>query len=262
MLISDLRAALNNQEVQLYYQPQMHLASHKITGAEALLRWTHPRHGCVPPDQIMPLAENSGMIRQLTLYVLDMAIRQCRQWHMSGHKLNISVNLSTLNLLDQGISVEIDRLVGHYQLPHDALTLEITETAFMSDIERAVITLNNLHEKGIRISVDDYGTGFSSLAYLKRLPVNELKIDRSFVMNMETSDNDAVIVRSTIDLAHNLSLNVVAEGVEDKETMNVLKGLGCDSVQGYHLGKPMPADEFEKWLNRQQSAYTEPSCLL
>ena len=253
-LISDLRTALKNGDVQLHYQPQMHLASQEITGVEALLRWSRPRYGRVPPDQVIPLAENTGLIRQLTLYVLEMAIRQCCQWHNSGHDINVSVNLSTLNLQDKDISTEIERLVAHYSLPYEALTLEITETAFMSDIERAVITLNSLHEKGIRISVDDYGTGFSSLAYLKRLPVHELKIDRSFVMNMETDDNDAVIVRSTIDLAHNLSLNVVAEGVEDKETMITLHALGCDSIQGYHLGKPMPAEDFEKWLNRRQSA--------
>ncbi len=251
-LIGDLRMALRNGDVQLHYQPQMNLASGAITGVEALLRWTHPQHGNIPPDQIIPLAENTGLIRQLTLHVLDSAISQCCQWRARGIDINVSVNLSALNLQDLELCSDIIAMIRHYDLPWDALTLEITETAFMSNIDKALTILNELHAHGILISVDDYGTGFSSLAYLKRLPVTELKIDRSFIMNMETNDNDAVIVRSTIDLAHNLSLRVVAEGVEDAETLITLNVLGCDAVQGYHIGKPMPADAFEQWLGEHE----------
>lgn len=249
-LVSDLRNAIAGSEIGLHYQPLVDNNSGRTIGVEALLRWEHDQHGPISPDQIVLLAENTGLIHSLTSYVINTAVCQNRLWKDSGFDIRVCINLSAMNLQDRNLVDEIDCILERWNMPPSSLALEITESAFMSDIETAIETLNNLYQRGISLSVDDYGTGFSSLAYLKRLPVSELKIDKSFILNMTDDDNDAVIVRSTIDLAHNLGLRVVAEGVENRDTLELLKLLGCDITQGYYLSRPVPAAKVCDWLKQ------------
>jgi len=252
-LMAELRNAVSKNTLELHYQPKCDVSTNDIQSAEALLRWNHHEHGFVPPEEIISLAEQTGFIHDITVWVLETAIKQATQWIKKGIKLNIAVNLSAHNLQDEKIVKFIRELLAETGFSPKYLTLEITENAMMADPEHAVKILGHLSAMGIRLAVDDFGTGFSSLGYLKRLPVNELKIDKSFVMDMVKNDNDAVIVRSTIDLAHNLGLKVVAEGVEDKDTMDLLKILLCDTAQGYLISKPIPAKDFEVWLKSQKS---------
>jgi diguanylate cyclase len=247
-LLGGLRRALERDELVLHYQPKADLHTGKVLGAEALVRWHHPAHGLLGPGEFIPLAERTGLIHPLTRWVLDAALRQAAAWRRAGHQLSVAVNVSTRSLLDREFPDQVaDRLTA-WEVPATSLVLEVTESAVMADPVLALEILGRLHALGVGLALDDFGTGYSSMAYLKALPVDELKVDRSFVGQMATSNSDAVIVRSTIDLGHNLGLHVVAEGVENQATWEELAALGCDTAQGYHLGRPMPADELEQWL--------------
>ena len=257
-LLSELRHAVEAGELRLFLQPKVALADGRLAGAEALLRWQHPQRGLVPPMEFIPFAEQTGFVRRLTLWVFEEAARQWRSLQARG-PVRVSVNLSTRDLLDLELAAKLAALLRRHGAPAGGFCLEITESAIMDDPARAEATLNALSASGFKLSIDDFGTGYSSLAYLKRLPVDELKIDRSFVMAMTQDADDAKIVRSTIDLAHNLGLSVVAEGIENAAVYAQLRELGCDEGQGYHMGRPMPAADFGVWAQRwlaQQGAGT------
>jgi len=247
-LIQDLRHAIRHNELELYFQPKVDIYENIPVGAEALLRWKHPELGFIAPDQLVDIAEGVGLIDELTSWVMNRAIAQCAIYHKEGLQLGISINLSVKNLLNDQLSSEIRELLERHQIDSRFVTFEITESSMMDNPENSIKVLNELSEIGVGISVDDFGTGFSSLAYLKQLPVSELKIDKSFVMEMAQNDSDAVIVHSTIELGHNLGLYVVAEGVENQQTCDIIKHYGCDMVQGYFISRPLPANEFMAWL--------------
>jgi diguanylate cyclase (GGDEF)-like protein len=247
-LVAELRRAIRNRELVLHYQPKAALRSGQVASVEALVRWLHPERGLIPPDEFVPLAERTGLMKPLTSYVIDEALRQCAEWRDRGLNLAVAVNLSTRNLLDVSFPEEVAELLRARGVEPSLLEFEITESTVLIDPARSKLVLDRLSAMGLRLSIDDFGTGYSSLAYLKRLPLNELKIDRSFVMHMLENDDDAVIVRSTIDLGRNLGLEVVAEGVEDASTWDALASLGCDVAQGYFLSRPVPAEELGKWL--------------
>ncbi|HEV8681837.1 MAG TPA: EAL domain-containing protein [Actinomycetota bacterium] len=247
-LAGELRRALRDNELVLHFQPKVELRSGRVAGVEALLRWHHPRRGLLPPDEFVPLAEHTGLMRPLTLYVLDAALGECRTLHDLGLPVSVSVNLSARNLSDLGLPDEVVRLLHKWDIDPRFLELEITETSLMVDPARAMDVLARLSARRIRLSIDDFGTGYSSLAFLRQLPVDEIKIDKSFVMNMLSDENDAVIVRSTIDLGRNLGLRVVAEGVESEEIWDRLAVMGCDLAQGHYLAEPMPPEALAAWL--------------
>jgi diguanylate cyclase (GGDEF)-like protein len=251
-LVGDLREAIAAGSLDVYFQPQLDPWSGEITGVEALLRWQHPVHGFVPPDQFVHLAEQHGLIEKLTLFVLNAALAQSRRWRDRGLNLAVSVNLSPHSLRDARLVRTIGALLKRHRLPPESLVLEITENAVMANPGKALAILSTLHDAGILLSIDDFGTGYSSLGYLRRLPLHELKIDRSFVTDLCRNDDDRFIVRTVIDLGHNLGLRVVAEGVEDRETLDLVASLGCTLVQGYHIGRPMPARELESFLKSRQ----------
>lgn len=248
-LLSELRYAVDHNQLRLYIQPKVNAATGHIIGGEALVRWLHPQRGLVPPMRFIPFAEQVGFIRVLTNWMLEEAAKMARDLVAAGMPMKLSVNLSTRDLMDQELPARIHKLVGKYDINPALLCLEITESAIMDDPQRAMQTLERLSEMGFLLSIDDFGTGYSSLAYLKKLPVNELKIDQSFVMSMERDLQDAKIVRSTIELAHNLGLRVVAEGVESAKSWKMLKKLHCDELQGYFIAKPMPGPDFVAWVN-------------
>jgi diguanylate cyclase (GGDEF)-like protein len=241
-LAGGLRSAIIQGEIQLYYQPKADLRDGRIVGVEALARWDHPEFGIIGPSEFVPIAEQTGLITPLTSFVLDAALRQIREWKDSGLELSVAVNLSARSFLDTQLAVEIPRLLARWDVEAELLELEITESMLMTDPARAEATLERLSQIGLTLSVDDFGTGYSSLANLKRLPVDVIKIDKSFVMEMAVDASDAAIVRSTIELAHNLGLRVVAEGVESEDAWRQLEALGCDYAQGYYLSRPLPAD--------------------
>ncbi len=249
-LLGELRRAVEGGQLRLFLQPKVDLRSGRIVSAEALVRWEHPQRGLVPPMQFIPFAEQTGFIRQLSAWVVAASARAWRQAHDRGQVLRISVNLSTRDLMDQDLPLKIRAAIDAEGAPPSALCLEITESAIMDDPARALSTLEQLSAMGFKLSIDDFGTGYSSLAYLKRLPVDELKIDKSFVMAMERDQDDAKIVRSTIELAHNLGLSVVAEGLETLQAWQLLARLGCDEGQGYLIAKPMPQDDLLPWLQQ------------
>jgi EAL domain-containing protein (putative c-di-GMP-specific phosphodiesterase class I) len=253
-LLGELRRGLENKELVLFYQPKADIKTGKVTSVEALLRWQHPEHGLTFPDDFIPLAEHTGLIRPLTLYVLNEALAQCHQWQEQGLTLNIAVNLSARNLLDSELPDDVAQLLDTWQVDPSLLKLEITENTIMVDPPKALEVLTKLRDLGVGLSIDDFGTGYSSLSYLRKLPVEEIKIDRSFVMNMPQSENDQQIVRSTIDLASGLGLKVVAEGVETKDTWRELAEFGCDVVQGYFLTRPIPPQELVEWLAKPVDA--------
>ncbi len=258
MLLTDLREAIRKKEsLSLHFQPKIHLKKNRIHGVEALLRWNHPELGMIPPDQFIPLTEQAGIIRSLSNWVLRAALAQQAAWREAGLDLSVSVNLSIKDLQDLSVPLMIKDLLKEYQLEPSTLMLEITETSMMLDPDRTYEVISNLHALGVQLSIDDFGTGYSSLAYLKQLPAEELKIDKSFVRNMLIDDNDEVIVRATIDLAKNLGLAVIAEGVESMEILTRLKELNCDLAQGYYICKPLPAKELEEWL--RTSPYAAPA---
>ena len=246
--LSEFRRAIDGGELVVHYQPIIDLPELRVHGAEALVRWQHPEQGLIPPAEFIQIVEQTGLIGPLTRYVLDSAIGQCAHWRLTGDDLSVSVNLSVRNLLDRNLVRDIERLLSAHVLPPQALKLEITESMIMSDPDRSLATIAQLSELGVRFSVDDFGTGYSSLAYLSRLPIDELKIDRSFVSLMLTDASDLIIVRSTINLAHDLGLTIVAEGVEDESTLQWLAKLGCDHAQGYHISRPIPPVQFADWI--------------
>jgi EAL domain-containing protein (putative c-di-GMP-specific phosphodiesterase class I) len=250
-LVADLRRALDAEELILHYQPKLDLQRRVVVGVEALVRWQHPRLGLLQPGAFVEMAEHTGLIKPLTHYVLTHALRQCAAWRADGLELQVAVNVSPRSLLDRALPATVAAALDEAGLDATRLKLEITETAIMVDPAAALQVLEQLAATGIALSIDDFGTGYSSLAYLRRLPVEEVKIDRSFVQNMAREDGDRVIVRSTIDLACNLGLTVVAEGVEDGETLEQLAGLGCDEAQGYFISPPLPAAELSAWLTEQ-----------
>jgi diguanylate cyclase (GGDEF)-like protein len=252
-LVGELRQAIENDELALEYQPKMDSRTEALVGVEALMRWRHKVYGEIPPDEFIPIAENTGLIKQLSTWAIRSALRQGTEWHKKGFRFNIAVNISARNLLDPDFPDVLTGLFAAQGFPSSLLMIEITETSIMSDPDYAMETINRLHKMGIQFSIDDFGTGYSSLSYLKRLPINEIKIDQSFVVDMLTNENDAVIVRATVELAHNLGLKVVAEGVENQETLDALRGLGCDILQGYYFSKSLSPDDFEVWWSEKTS---------
>jgi diguanylate cyclase len=247
-LLGELRHALEHDELVLYYQPKISFKTNSIIGVEALVRWKHPQRGVIPPYEFIGLAERTGLIKPLTMWVFDTGKRQLEILHQRGADLSVSINLSARNLQDSELPGQIAKILKTNGVPPNLLELEITETAIMIEPARAMETLNHLKTMGLRFSIDDFGTGYSSLGYLKKLPVNAIKIDRSFIKDMVVDEDDTAIVRSTIDLAHNLGLAVIAEGVETKAVYDKLAAMGCDEAQGYYMCKPLPTDELEHWL--------------
>jgi diguanylate cyclase (GGDEF)-like protein len=247
-MIADLRDAIKRKDITVVFQPKLAPATGRVTGAEALARWHHPVHGTVAPDEFIPLAEHSGLVRALTLHVLEIALRRCAGWRQAGHDLHVAVNLSPNSLLDADLPDVVARLLGQAGVPAGALTLEITESSIMADPTGSLVTLDRLHELGVKLSIDDFGTGYSSLGRLRELPIDEVKIDRSFVQRIAVDHRDLAVVRSAVQLGHALDLEVVAEGVEDRDTYAHLLREGCDLVQGYFVAKPLGADEFIAWL--------------
>ena len=251
VLVSELRHAIKGEELELYYQPKIDIKTGRIRGLEALVRWNHAQKGYIKPDEFIPLAEYTGLIKPLTSWVTKTAMHQQMKWQQGGMdtEIVISVNLSSINLLDPSFSEEVEGLMRMNAIMPGSFEFEITESAVMADPELALKTVKKLSGMGIRLSIDDFGTGYSSLAYLKKLPVDEIKIDKSFVMNMINDEKDEMIVRSTIDLAHNMGHDVIAEGVDSEEIWNKLAKLKCDAAQGYYLCVPLPAEELIRWLD-------------
>ena len=247
-ILSELRHAITRDELELHYQPKIEASSDCAAHAEALVRWRHPEHGLMSPDEFIPIAEQSGNIALITRWVLRRAITDCARWTAAGVDIAVAVNLSALDLFDAELPAYIGGLLHDASLPPAKLALEITESAIMSDPAHALGVLRDLKQRGLTLAIDDYGTGYSSLAHLKRLPVDELKIDKSFVLNLRAdAADDLVIVRSTIELGHNMGLRVIAEGVENDEAWQLLKGLGCDMAQGFFFARPLPLEEFLAW---------------
>jgi diguanylate cyclase (GGDEF)-like protein len=265
-LVAELRHAIESNALELHYQPQVEMRTGEVTGVEALLRWNHPRHGFVPPDEFIPLAEHSGLIRPLTTWVLDTALRQLRTWRDVGVELMMAVNVSPRSLTDPGFAAEIRFLLDRYGVAPTQLMLELTETSVMTDAADRLGLLEQLAATGVQLSIDDFGTGYSSLARLARLPVNEVKIDRSFVMAMGSDRSAATIVRSTVELSRSLGLRSVAEGVEDLTAWQMLADLHCDGAQGYLISRPVPPaalpDVIAQWTrNRELLEEPEPVAL-
>jgi diguanylate cyclase (GGDEF)-like protein len=249
-LLGELRRAVDAGELVLHYQPKMSLVDSRVNGAEALVRWRHPQRGFVPPSEFIPFAEQTGYISAITKWVLGKAIEQCGVWERIGLRIRMSVNISARDLqLGDALVQHVAQALVAAELPAGMLCLEITESGLMEDPGSAQSTLRKLRELGVATSIDDYGTGYSSLAYIKQLAVNELKIDRAFVAGMEADRRNAAIVRSTIELGHNLGLVVVAEGVETDHELAELRRFGCDAAQGFYFARPMPAASFERWLS-------------
>jgi len=252
-LAGELRRAIENDELVVHFQPKAELASGRIVGAEALVRWQHPNRGLIPPGTFVPVAERTGLIKPLTGYVLESALKQCSAWNTAGFDLHIAVNLTIPDLLDLELPDRIALLLVETGVRPEQLELEITETTILADPFRVRQVLARLNEMGLGLAIDDFGTGYSSLAYLKRLPVQTIKIDRSFVAGMCSDPSDATIVRSTIDLGRNLGLAVVAEGVESQEVWDALRSLGCSLAQGYLIGRPMPAQDLVELLGERMT---------
>jgi diguanylate cyclase (GGDEF)-like protein/PAS domain S-box-containing protein len=259
-LLGDLRRALERDELLLHYQPKVSLSSGNVVGAEALVRWQHPDRSLVFPDDFIPMAEHTALIGPLTRHVLSTALAQVRTWMDAGRPLPVAVNLSARNLHDQHFASQVAELLAEHHVPAHLLELEVTESAITIDPVRARQMLEQLSALGVRISIDDFGAGYTSLGQLTALPVNELKIDRSFVMTMAENPGNAMIVQSVIDLGHNLGLTLVAEGVETEQSLTTLAGLDCDAAQGYHVCRPIPADAFDLWCAGRTFTVPEPAC--
>ena len=258
-LAGELRDALDDGGLVAYFQPQCDAATGAVVGLEALVRWRHPVRGLVPPDAFVPVAESTGLIGALTAQVLDQALDRARLLADAGHPLGVSVNLSARVLTDLDLPGVVAAALARAGVPAGRLTLEVTESMVMTDPARTAQVLDGLRALGVELSIDDFGTGYSSLVYLTRLRADELKIDKSFVMAMATSREDAVIVRSTIELGHGLGLRLVAEGVEDAHTWGLLRELGCDLVQGYHLSRPLPPQDVLPWVRRHELTRLVPA---
>jgi diguanylate cyclase (GGDEF)-like protein len=252
-LIADLRAAVHARELVVHYQPKIDLSTGDVTGAEALLRWPHPVRGLIPPSDFIPLAEQTGVIRPLTEFVLDEAVRQTAAWRAEGLELDIAVNVSATSLLDRGWTGAVTTTLAHHQLPARHLILEITESVIMADPDRSLAAVQALAQAGVRVSIDDFGIGYSSLAYLKDLPVAEIKVDRTFVRDLATDPADAAIVQAIVGLGQRLGIAVVAEGVEDRDALERLTGYGTDIAQGFYFSPPLAPDDFTTWLAERLS---------
>jgi len=248
-LMSELKPAIEFNELVLYYQPKLDVATNTVNAVECLVRWIHPIHGFISPDDFIPLAEQTGNIRLLTRWVIKTAFSQNQKWREQQNlNLTMSINISAVDLLDPQFLQYVESQLLDYNMPPESIIFEVTESAVMDDPDKAIGILSQLSDMGLGLSIDDFGTGYSSMAQLKRLPVSELKIDKSFVLDVANNEDDKIIVRATIELAHNMHLKVVAEGVESSQTLHLLKELGCDSAQGFYLSKPVAANIFEKWL--------------
>jgi len=247
-VLTDIRRALADHELVVHFQPIVELDDFTVRSAEGLVRWQHPELGLIPPGEFVNTIEQSGLIGPLTRYVLEQSVAECSAWRRDGHLVSVAVNLAERNLLDRDLPKDIERMLEAHSLPAQALTLELTERMIMSDPERSTNAVARLSDLGVQLSVDDFGTGYSSLANLRRLPINELKIDRSFVSPMLVDESALIIVRSTINLAHDLGMYITAEGVEDDDTLQRLALLGCDLAQGYFLSRPLAPGAFRAWL--------------
>jgi diguanylate cyclase len=248
-LLGELRRAIDSGELVLHYQPKLSVADGRVRGVEALVRWQHPERGLIAPSLFIPLAERTPLIHALTRHVVDTALAQCATWRSAGRMLQVAVNISARNLLDDRFVDDVLALLARHEVPAAFLELEVTESAIMADPARAQQILGRLAAAGITLSIDDFGAGYTSLAHLKDLPVHQLKIDRSFVSSMTTDRSDALIVRAVVELGHNLGLTTIAEGVEDEATWQRLRAVGCDLAQGYHLSRPMPVEQLEAWYD-------------
>jgi diguanylate cyclase (GGDEF)-like protein len=256
-LLADLRRAIAAEELVLHFQPKADASTGSVMGFEALVRWQHPERGMIFPDEFIPLAENTGLMRPLTSYVLDRALAQCRRWRDAGYSdVSVAVNISTSNLLDAGLPTEVRERLAEHDLPASALELEITETTLMVDPVRSQAVIAGLADLGVGLAIDDFGTGYTSLSWLGELPVTTLKIDKSFVIDMGSHEEAAAIVRSSVHLGADLGLRVVAEGVEDGQCWSGLADLGCDYIQGYFLSRPQPADVLDRWLAERRDSVT------
>jgi EAL domain-containing protein (putative c-di-GMP-specific phosphodiesterase class I) len=254
-MMGEMRQAIRGRELALHYQPKVDLRRGIVFGVEALVRWNHPERGHLSPDQFVPLAEQTDLMSSLARWVMEESLSQLEEWRASGLDLNVAVNLSAGNLHESSLPDDIADLLVKHSLPASCLMVEITESAIMA--AQADKTVRRLSEMGVGVSIDDFGTGYSSLSYLKSLPVDEIKIDRSFVRDMAIDSDDAAIVQPTIDLGHNLHIKVVAEGVEDDATCKMLRMLGCDYAQGYFISPPLPAKELREWL--RTSSWGQPA---
>jgi diguanylate cyclase (GGDEF)-like protein len=246
-MVGDLRRGLRRGELVLHYQPKVNISTGDLVGAEALVRWQHPEHGLLSPDDFIPMAERTGLINPLTRQIVDSALAQARVWLDAGRPLPIAVNLSARNLHNERFAAQVDELLAVHDVPPHLLEFEVTESAIMIDEVRACQMLEKLVDLGIRLSLDDFGAGYTSLSQLKALPISEIKIDRSFVMMINEDPRDSIIVQSVIALGHNLGLTLVAEGVETEDALTTLAGFGCDVFQGYHLSRPVPVAAFDIW---------------
>ena len=252
MLMAELGNAIRQNELVLHYQPKVDLKTGSCVGCEALIRWQHPKLGQVPPFEFIPMAEMTEIIKPLSEWVLIRALEQTKEWHRKGIPMKVSINLSARNLVDHDFPLIVERHLRNNDFPAQSLEVEITESALISDPERSLQIIKRIHDLGVRFAIDDFGTGYSSMAYLKRLPLSTLKIDRTFVSDMLNDAQDEMIIKSTVGLAHSFGLNVVAEGVEDKETMTRLAQLNCEVAQGFHIARPLPAVEFEQWYLKHE----------
>lgn len=247
-LMNELREAIEKELLEIHFQPNVNLVSDKVTGVEALLRWNHPQRGFIEPDEFIPLAEQTGLIKPLTKWVIEKSIAQCAEWRSNNIDLTMSINLSIHDLHDSKLLQHLQNVISEYSLPPEYVTLEISEGDIMSEPLRARETLKKIKNTGIKLSIDDFGTGYSSLSYIKQLPIDEIKIDRSFIMEMVEDTDDDIIVKATINLAHNLGLKIVAEGVHNRQTWARLKELNCDVIQGHYISEPISADELTAWI--------------
>jgi diguanylate cyclase (GGDEF)-like protein/PAS domain S-box-containing protein len=247
-LTVEMRRAMERDEFELHYQPKLHLGTGLMTRAEVLIRWRHPNRGLLPPGAFIPVAERTGLIKPMTDWIIDRMLRQCRQWHDTGAPVHVAVNISAKSLQDQTLPIKLQAALDKWKMDPRFVKVEITESSIMADPAHALAITSMLQSMGVRLSLDDFGTGYSSLSNLRQLPVDELKIDKSFVMGMSASEADASIVRTMVELAHSLGKQVCAEGVEDEETFRRLGEMGCDLAQGYWISKPKPAEEFLQWL--------------
>jgi diguanylate cyclase (GGDEF)-like protein len=248
-LISELRNAIKRDQLELFYQAKVSIQTGRISGAEALVRWNHLTHGAISPDEFIPMAEHTRNIKHVTFWVLQRAFRNCAAWHEQGIDIKISVNLSSKDLHDPELPDLIAGVAAAAAVKPEWIMLEITEGSVMNDPESALEIMERLHAMGYQFAIDDFGTGYSSLAYLRKMPLTELKIDRSFIMDIMSNENDAIIVKATINLAHNLGFQITAEGVESKEIMAKIKDYGCDMAQGYYLSKPLSVADFTQWMS-------------
>jgi len=258
-LANDLRRALDNDELEVYFQPKVGLANRRLVGVECLARWEHPVYGSVSPEDFVAVAEHTGQVGRLTEVVLREGLRRVREWAERDRPLSIAVNLSPRSLLDPAFPTRVAELLAEYEVAPELLTLEVIETGVVGDPDRPLPILHRLRDLGVRLSVDDFGSGYSSLAYLRRLPVHEVKVDRTFVQGMATDPGDLAIVRAIVDLSRHFGLSVVAEGVESELTLGLLEEMGCDVGQGFLFSRPLPYERLDAWFAAQTEAVATPA---